>query len=791
MTQAEFYQVSDAVVAANGRGKLSDRPEVKACVEVRPDDCVLQILAGPGSGKTEVLVWRVLFELFVLNTRSERLVVTTFTKKAASEIQVRIADRVETFIELARQSNLQVADPLIHNLRIGTIHSLCEQFLTEFSPQYREQGLSLMDEHEHRARLGFLAGLVLGSNRSSQALTRLENETLLVRLFRPHWKRGDWPANRFDRAEFAMELFGHMTETYLPRCGNGTLHGMASPNNSIDSNLIELHQRWRDHLESKNVVDFAGIQAMFLQSQSLLNGKLTHVFVDEFQDTNPIQHLLHLGWLIDAGTKLTVVGDDDQAIYRFRGSDSSCFRNLQTDCSSLGRGFRLEKLEVNHRSSKNIIEFSQGFRTGSSIPQASLAKTVISPQSASYGLPVRVLRGTMGQLARVVSDEIRAMWLGVELGDRPSAAVLSFSTTEKVGRPAHAIRAACEPDIQVYNPRAKTAATKGSALADLLGVLSYLIDPVSLAPVGKNGRSVMVWALHDQHSVHARSAPPSKDGKPIYENDDHIEFQKWFRKRTSSALITDTEPSKQDVLDYIDQIRDRLYAEGRGNTRLTLAGLIARVLAFPYFQPSGFTIQLLRQALFTQLLEDFILPTRQTMNPLDSPLEVDKLSNKWLWAPQYWRFLGVFASVLKNLPIDDTESEAFEEGALPLITFHQSKGLEFDHVYVIGGGKPADVRPVLKNMLFSGHQVPLFLDGDLTSTNEAGVLLEAQADVDRELYVAISRAKKQLTLLSATDDTDETRFAKEHSAIESIVNSMGTLQPGAAGNPEVWELSYE
>ncbi|HYH64959.1 MAG TPA: UvrD-helicase domain-containing protein [Urbifossiella sp.] len=48
-------------------------------ITVRPDDRVLQILAGPGSGKTEVLVWRVLYDLCVLGTPSERVMVTTFT----------------------------------------------------------------------------------------------------------------------------------------------------------------------------------------------------------------------------------------------------------------------------------------------------------------------------------------------------------------------------------------------------------------------------------------------------------------------------------------------------------------------------------------------------------------------------------------------------------------------------------------------------------------------------------------------------------------------------------------
>ena len=60
--------------------------------------------------------------------------------------------------------------------------------------------------------------------------------------------------------------------------------------------------------------------------------QLDHVFVDEFQDTNPIQAAIHLGWPRTVGARLTVVGDDDQALYRFRGSDIACFANLKRDC---------------------------------------------------------------------------------------------------------------------------------------------------------------------------------------------------------------------------------------------------------------------------------------------------------------------------------------------------------------------------------------------------------------------------------------------------------------------------
>ncbi len=79
----EFLSLVDQVLVEAERAPLE--PGNRAIVEVRPRDRVLQILAGPGSGKTEMLVWRVLYDLVVRGTAANRVMVTTFTRKAATE----------------------------------------------------------------------------------------------------------------------------------------------------------------------------------------------------------------------------------------------------------------------------------------------------------------------------------------------------------------------------------------------------------------------------------------------------------------------------------------------------------------------------------------------------------------------------------------------------------------------------------------------------------------------------------------------------------------------------------
>src|SRR5258708_35456463 len=123
----EFFGLVDQVLVQVGRARLDKN--ALGIVRVESTDRVLQILAGPGSGKTEMLVWRVLYELFVLGTPPLRIMVATFTRKAATELEVRLVERSDALLHLALAAGHDVADPHVHDLRVGTIHSLCDALL--------------------------------------------------------------------------------------------------------------------------------------------------------------------------------------------------------------------------------------------------------------------------------------------------------------------------------------------------------------------------------------------------------------------------------------------------------------------------------------------------------------------------------------------------------------------------------------------------------------------------------------------------------------------------------------
>jgi ATP-dependent DNA helicase UvrD/PcrA len=763
LPEATFFELADDVLAASDRPGLGSRQ--KAIIEVRDPDLVLQILAGPGAGKTEVLVWRVLYELIVRASDPTRIMVTTFTRKAAQELEVRMVERTDGLLEIAAGKGVAVEDPRVHDLRIGTIHALCDELLTEFDAEHLEEGKEVIDEVETKLRFLQCRAYAFKAEGKNLLKDVLALDTV-TSLFTPPWETHMGGINE---VELALTLINQHIETWLPRClesekpnGIETQFGPVG----LTADLTRIQKMWSFQLEDNHTMDYALLLRRFLQRQPNLKGSLDHVFVDEFQDTNPIQYAIHLGWAKDQGVRLTVVGDDDQALYRWRGSDIGCFDNLEPDCEAGSLSYRREVLEENNRSSATIVGFARSFRESTVLAGDSLPKSVVSPPGKEAGDPVRLLEGDWTSVCKQVAEEIDALGAGriLRIGEPkpPTAAILMASTSEvkstKSTRPALEMHEALEArGLRVYNPRNKAAARVGSPVHDLLGLLSYLIDPVTMAPAGKPSkkdgkrRLVGVWAScrNPEKDCFAISTPP-----PFRINDSHAAIQKRVIKSDGGTLGAPG-PVFGPLLEYLDEIREDLVSEPEGDIRLSIGGLVARLLSKEPFRASGYTISLFRQALFTQLLDANISVTRtRGAKSLERPMvprrETDGKIN---WPDQYWSMLHAFGQLVAAGGQDDLEVEAFSEDAISLLTYHQAKGLEFDHVYVAMTGKEVDPSSVLATMLFSGESPKYKVVDDTPKTSNREVMRRATADREREVYVAITRAKQYLTILHAPKDT--------------------------------------
>lgn len=268
----------------------------------------VQIIASAGSGKTEVVSQRVV-SLLTEGVSAREIVAFTFTERAAKELKSRIATRLE------QRLGAEAVDQL-SGLYVGTIHGYCFQFLQQYVPRY--ETFDVLDESQHVAFLCREAShlnikSVVASNKLFEAIDLfnksvqvLENELL-------------------DPSEMP-EPFKSVLEGYL---------------GSLDKyRLLTFGQQI---VRSVSALDDPAVAAEIHKS-------LKHLIVDEYQDVNPAQEAL-IRKLVAGGAYLTVVGDDDQAIYQWRGST---VRNI-ISFTERYEGVTTFVLDVNRRSLPDII----------------------------------------------------------------------------------------------------------------------------------------------------------------------------------------------------------------------------------------------------------------------------------------------------------------------------------------------------------------------------------------------------------------------------------------------------
>lgn len=252
------------------------------------DDGPLLVIAGPGSGKTLALVLRTMNLLMRGRAEANEIVLCTFTEKAAFELR----DRVQS---AARQCGY-TRD--LSDLRTGTIHGICN---------------SILMEHRHRTPLGVGFETV---DDLTQLLFIFENFARIVPGSAPYF--GRW-MTKWRAVEGLRDHFNKITEE------------LVDPQRLIDDSDVfaksvgEAYVQYRAALFAANRIDFAHQQRLvydLLVDSSVRNrvtSGISHVMVDEFQDTNHVQEEV-VAQLASATGNLAVVGDEDQSLYRFRGA---------------------------------------------------------------------------------------------------------------------------------------------------------------------------------------------------------------------------------------------------------------------------------------------------------------------------------------------------------------------------------------------------------------------------------------------------------------------------------------
>ena len=265
------------------------------------------VLAGAGSGKTRVITNKIAYLVRECGYKARQIAAVTFTNKAAREMKERVAQ------------TLGKAEA--RGLKVSTFHTL---------------GLSIIKKHV--LQLGYKAGFSLFDDKDSMSLLRDLTET-------------EYDGDKELLSALQSKISNWKNDLILPEAAMKLAYG--------DSEIeqAKYYVEYSSHLKAYNALDFDDLillPTLLLKTNDAVREKwqsmLKYLLVDEYQDTNTSQYEL-VRLLVGQRARFTVVGDDDQSIYSWRGARPQNLVLLKKDFPSL----RLIKLEQNYRSSGRIL----------------------------------------------------------------------------------------------------------------------------------------------------------------------------------------------------------------------------------------------------------------------------------------------------------------------------------------------------------------------------------------------------------------------------------------------------
>ena len=267
------------------------------------------VIAGAGSGKTKVLTHKIAYLLEEKDIKPWNILAITFTNKAANEMKTRVEGLVG---EAAK------------DMWIGTFHSICVKILRRFID-----------------RIGYDTSFIIFDTSDQRTLVK---ECL---------KSLDLDEKMFSDRSVLSEISNAKNEMLEPT------QYMARVNGDFRKEKIAgVYALYQQRLKENNAVDFDDIINLtikiLIENPEVLayyNDKFKYVLVDEYQDTNKAQFTL-VTMLASKYGNITVVGDNDQGIYSFRGADISNILNFEKDFP----GTKIIKLEQNYRCTGNILK---------------------------------------------------------------------------------------------------------------------------------------------------------------------------------------------------------------------------------------------------------------------------------------------------------------------------------------------------------------------------------------------------------------------------------------------------
>lgn len=651
-------------------------------------DGPLMIVAGAGTGKTTVITHRIAWLIEQNHAKPENILALTFTDKAAGEME----ERVDRLLPIGYV-----------DLQISTFHSFCEQLLRDYGAAF---GLStqfrVVDELD--------AWLL-----SCQYLDRFEldyyrplgNPTKYIKSLLTHFSR---------LKDLAITPSMYLDYAEQKKADADTLGGSQEQLGEVArlQELAHAYHTYQQILLEQDVLDFGDLIVYSLELLKTrppvlkeVRKRFTHILVDEFQDTNRAQYEL-VKQIAAPLNNLTVVGDDDQSIYRFRGASVQNILDFQVDYPDTKRVV----LNTNYRSHQEILDLAYTFIQANNPHRLEATDTTLSKQlhaHKSTGATIEHLHcETVEDEAHTAVEKITQL-----LTQFPDLSFADIGILVRSNAAADVFVDAFERQGIPYRFHALSGLYTKPVILDLLAYLRVIDDPDD-SPSCYRVLTNPIMDLSAETIITLNQIARQK-GKSLF----------WICANVRAC----TNDFEHEVFVRIETFVNQVSAWRRLATHKRVSELFILVT-----KESGYL------AYLTKLDEAKKIDAYSLLNQFYGRLKQFCIRQEH---PVLHLFLEEFSR----------ERTAGEEGSLSvdlesgpdvvnIMTIHASKGLEFPYVFVANMVAQRFPSRAKREAI----EVPKELSQHTQETNDAHLQEER-----RLFYVAVTRAKTGLFFLSAND----------------------------------------
>ncbi|RYY02683.1 MAG: DNA helicase Rep [Gammaproteobacteria bacterium] len=557
------------------------------------------VLAGAGSGKTSVITRKIAYLIQKCEIPARHIAALTFTNKAAREMKERVG-------KLVRGSEAR-------GLTVSTFHNL---------------GLNII-RREYKS-LGFKPGFSIFDSEDARSLLK---ELML--------KDGDLDTDHLNLVQ--NQISNWKNDLITPK---RALEIAQSPG---EQTIALVYQHYNQALRAYNAVDFDDLILipvdLFRQHSEILSRwqkKIRYLLVDEYQDTNSSQYLL-VQLLVGNRGGLTVVGDDDQSIYAWRGARPENMAQLKVDYPQL----RLIKLEQNYRSTSRILRVANHLIAN-------------NPHEFDKALWSEMGLGDHIRVVRCANEDAEAERIATEILTQRLRKQNKFRDYAVLYRGNHQSRL-LEMKLQHHQVPYKISGGSSffakTEIKDVMAYLRLLVNPdddnaflriintprrhigtSTLEALGgyASQRQISLFAALDE--VGLQSHIPEKNLERL------LRFSHWMREVARNCATNDSIAAVREMIDDIDYV-----------------GWMHQN------SPSSKAAE--------KRIENVFYLVESLKKSLDKTADDDEDDEK--------RIQDAIAKlVLRDLL--ERQEEEDESDQVQLMTLHASKGLEFPHVFMVG-----------------------------------------------------------------------------------------------------------